>query len=131
MRLADDLERIAAGMAALRVVHGLMKGRDMTIEIKGLGANVEAARAAIRRARDATSRMNESGRTLERTANEIASVFEQHTKDLMIEANNLGNGSGESETQSETVVVKSSEVGEVKAVLGATVTPRSFDAGGR
>lgn len=29
MRLADDLERIAAGMAALRVVHGLMKGRDM------------------------------------------------------------------------------------------------------
>lgn len=90
----------------------------MTIEIKGLGANVEAARAAIRRARVATARMNESGGTLERTANEIASVFEQHTADLMREANTLGNGSSESETQSgERVIIKPADVGDVKAVL--------------
>lgn len=67
----------------------------MTIEIKGLGANVEAARAAIRKARMATARMNESGATLERTANEIASVFEQHTQDLLREANTLGNSPDE------------------------------------
>lgn len=61
----------------------------MTIEIKGLGANVEAARAAIRRARAATAHMNEAGGALERTANEIAAVFEQHTSDLLREANTL------------------------------------------
>jgi hypothetical protein len=65
--------------------------RLMAIEIKGLSANVQAARAAIGRARAATARMNASGLTLEQTANDIAAVFEQHTADLLFEAQQLGN----------------------------------------
>lgn len=63
------------------------------IEIKGLGTNVEAARAAIRKARTATARMVESGSILETTALDIAKTFEQHTHDLELEAASLGNAS--------------------------------------
>lgn len=99
--LRDEIERLAVGIAALRIVYGLIKrGNGMTIEIKGLGANVEAARAAIRRSRVAVANMNESGRILESTANEIATVFDQHTADLIREASNLGNGAQDEESES-------------------------------
>lgn len=105
----------------------------MTIEIKGLGANVEAARAAIRKARAATARMNDAGSTLERTANEIASVFEQHTSDLLREANTLGNSSNESGEQSqqgEHLVVKPGEAGQgtIAPQGQAAQAPRVLDS---
>lgn len=62
-----------------------------TIEVKGLGANVDAARAAIRRARAAVGQMNTSGAKLEATAAEIAAAFEKATSDLLFEAQTLGN----------------------------------------
>jgi hypothetical protein len=117
----EEIRRLADGIHALRFVqHLILEHRDlwMTIEIKGLGANVEAARAAIRRARVATSRMNESGGTLERTANEIAAVFEQHTSDLLREAQTLGNSPSESEMQSQS--------GEPKAITSAPPKPSNI-----
>jgi hypothetical protein len=74
------------------ILLNLLRERErMAIEIKGLAANVTAAQAAIRRARVATARMNESGATLERTATEIAEAFDKHTEDLLFEAQTLGN----------------------------------------
>lgn len=61
------------------------------VDVKGLDAGVQAARAAIRKARAAIDRMNTSGAELERTATEIAEIFEEHTADLQFEAQTLGN----------------------------------------
>jgi hypothetical protein len=72
-----------------------LKEQLMAIEIKGLGANVDAARAAIRRGREAMARAVTSGAALEQTANDIADEFEKHASDLLFEATSLGNGSGE------------------------------------
>lgn len=66
------------------------KERGM-IEIKGLGQNVQAARDAIKRARDAVQAMNTNGAELEQTATDIAATFKKHTADLLFEATQLGN----------------------------------------
>ena len=68
-----------------------LRAEMANIEVKGLGANVDAARAAIRRARAAVGQMNESGSKLESTAAEIAAAFEKATSDLLFEAQTLGN----------------------------------------
>ena len=72
----------------------------MAVEIKGLSANVEAARAAIRRGRSAMARVQSSGAALEQTANDIADQFEKHASDLVFEAQTLGNGSGDDSASS-------------------------------
>ena len=67
-------------------------GDIMTIEIKGLGNSVQAARDAIRNARAATAKMQEAGTLLVTTADDIAKTFTKHTEDLLFEAQQLGNG---------------------------------------
>ena len=92
MNRADGL-RLYIDFARLLVERDRrLYGELMTIEIKGLGASMEAARAAIRKSRAATARMNEAGTELASTADEIASTLEQHTRDLLLEATQLGNG---------------------------------------
>lgn len=71
------------------------------LEIKGLSANVEAARAAIRKARAAVDAMNTAGTSLVTTANQVAAAFTKAEEDILFEAQTLGNspspsvGSGE------------------------------------
>ena len=65
---------------------------EQKIEIKGLADSVGAARDAIRKARAATSTMQEKGTLLAATANAIADTFQKHTEDLLFEAQTLGNG---------------------------------------
>ena len=83
-------------------------GDIMTIEIKGLGASMEAARAAIRKSRAATARMQDAGKELANTADEIATTLEQHTRDLLLEATQLGNGEPPSVTPKADAAVQGS-----------------------
>lgn len=67
------------------------------VEIKGLAVGVQSAQKRIDRARAAMDRVNETGAVLEHIANGVADAFEKHADDLLFQANNLGNGSGESD----------------------------------
>lgn len=101
-RPLNDLDRLTAGVAALRQVYLLIHGRDLDmpplIEIKGLGAAVAAAKKGISDVRSETAGLSADAAALIASVKDARKQINDAHEDLKFEAQSLGNGG---ETQSE------------------------------
>lgn len=104
-RLLNDLDRLTAGVKALRQVYLLIhaKGDDMPplIEIKGLGAAVAAAKKGISDVRTEVAGLGTDTAALTATVKDVRKQVNDAHDDLKFEASTLGNG-GEQQSEKDS-----------------------------
>ena len=101
-RLTDEIDRLARGVRALRLVYCLIHRRDTDmarlLEIKGLGAAVSGIKSEISAIKTIAADINTEAPQLRAELADLRDQIKQHRADLRFEAEALGNGGG-SETE--------------------------------